>query len=162
MATDNPPQKPKPLLDKDGNPVVNQFGSIVSAPLTDEQKADIEKLLVSGKPKRAIMAELGVSKARLNTYLETRGVSDRIAMLSYTTVVAERTETLMTLVVDLVNVMERMETRLSELQTQSKMIYKACMRQKIGREKAEKEARSQKAEIRKLKDYIHQRTGKKW
>lgn len=158
----NSRNKPNLLLDKNGNPVVNQFGHAVSARLTDEQKADIDRLKASGKTDKAIKAELGITQARLKTHLNAKGVAERTALLAMTTTLTQNAERQNALMSDLLDVVAKMESRLSAVQTEVKALQLSCNRMKIGREKAEKERRSQRKELKRLKDILHKRTGQQY
>jgi hypothetical protein len=162
METKNPPpKKPKPLLDKDGNPVVNKFGHITTAPLTKEEKQAIDELAAKGTTRKAICEQVGVSYTRLKNYLEEPARAQAIALMAYTQTVAQDSKETKELIARLLDIIMQMESRVSDIQTELRQVKKAAQRQKLGRAQAEKESRSQRQQINELKRYIHKRTGRK-
>lgn len=156
-----PPQKPKPLIGKDGQPVINQYGHVVSAQLTDEDKAAIDKLVRQGYSKKAICKELAVSERRLLTYLKEPKVAQAIALTYLVEEQANTSKTILELITAQTEIIAKMERRLSDLQTEVQLVKKAAARITIGREKAERTARSQRQELTRLRKLIWKRTGKK-
>jgi len=163
MNKDTPPQKPerKYLTDADGNTVVSKYGHAITAKLTDEDKANIDKLKANGTSNRAICKELAITDSRLVTYLRERETAERIMAMTMTTELPGKLTNINALLVDLVNVVAKMEVRMSDVQTELKETKKLAYRQKQGRAKAERELRSQRTELRRVRDALWKVTGKR-
>lgn len=155
-----PPRKPKPLLDKDGNPVISQYGHVISARLTDEDKKAINELVAKGYTKTAICDELGVSERRLNTYLKEPKHAEAIALTYLVQEQARKTDALLELLKTQTEIIAKLESRVSHIQTEVLQTKKAAARNRIGREKAERNSRAQRQELTRLKQQIWKRTGK--
>ncbi|OJY60944.1 MAG: hypothetical protein BGP16_00965 [Sphingobium sp. 66-54] len=154
-------KKPAPLLDKNGKPVINQYGHVVSARITPEQEPVIDKMFAEGKSKRAICDELNITDRRLNTYLEEKNKPEKLAALSLTTYVATQLPVLIETVGELLTAFKELETRVCQLQTEVKMVRQAQRRNQIGREKLEREKRTTKKQLSDLRRRYWQRTGQK-
>lgn len=161
MPKTPPQQKPKPLLDKNGKPIINQYGHVVSARLTDEEKLAINHLVAKGYSNLAVCAELNISERRLVTYLKEPKVAAAIATTNAIREQAHKLNSLIELLTEQTRIIARMEKRLSDVQTELQQTKKAAARSRIGREKAERTSRSQRQELTKLKQQLWKRTGLK-
>ncbi|MEV4934132.1 hypothetical protein [Sphingobium sp. LSP13-1-1.1] len=160
MPQTPPPKKPKLLLDDKGNVILNKFGHPVTAELTEEDKANINELASKGYTKRAIASELGVSLVRLTNYLKEPAVANAIALMAYTVEVAAHNQKMEEAINVLVDIVAKLESRVSDLQTEVRQTKKAAARSRIGREKAERTSRSQRQELTKLRNQLWKRTGR--
>ena len=161
MSKNKPPQKPKPMLDKNGNPIVNQFGFVVSARLTKEDEDQITELAAKGYTRKAICDELGLSDRRVSHFLNKPKTAEAIALMAYTVTIAEHNRKVEELLSGFTDALARMEKRLTDVQSELKMIKAACGRNKIGRETLEREKRSQRKELNQLRKNYWKRTGRK-
>lgn len=159
MAENKPPQKPKPMLDKNGNPKINQWGKVVSARLTEEEKEQITALVAKGYTKRAICEELNITDRRLSHFLNEPKVAEAIALQAYTVEVAAHNKRVEELLTGLTDLITHMEKRLTVVQEELRQVKVACRRNQIGREKLEREKRSQRKALNDLKKKYWKRTG---
>jgi hypothetical protein len=156
------PRKPKPLLDKEGNPVINQFGHVVSARLTSEDKAAIDELVAKGTSRNEICKTLNIADRRLKTYLNDTKSVERIERLQYVSMIAEHVAATESYMEQMLALVFKLEHRVTELTAQVKQTKVATRRTNIGREKAEKDRRSQRQELIRLKNQMWKRTGKRY
>jgi len=146
---------------KDGMIVVNRFGHITAANLTDDDKALIDKLVAEGKPKTHIVTEVRTTIKRLNEYLEKKGTSDRIATYQIMNVVGPQLQALTETNAALLDIIKKMESRLSQVQTELRNVEAKTARLQIGRQRVERQRRSQRQEINSLRQQYWKRTGQK-
>ena len=151
----------KALRNKDGMIVVNRFGHITAANLTDDDKALIDKLVAEGKPKTHIVTEVRTTIKRLNEYLEKKGTSDRIATYQIMNVVGPQLQALTETNAALLDIIKKMESRLSQVQTELRNVEAKTARLQIGRQRVERQRRSQRQEINSLRQQYWKRTGQK-
>ena len=149
------------LRNKDGMIVVNRFGHITAAHLTDDDKALIDKLVAEGKPKTEIVTRARTTIKRLNEYLDKKGTSERIATYQMMNVIAPQLQALTETNAALLDIVKKMESRLSQTQSELKQLQQHTRRLQIGRSKAEKQRRSQREEINSLRRQFWKRTGQK-
>ena len=149
------------MLDKNGNPVINQFGHVVSARLTKEDEQAINTLAAKGYSRKAICAELNLSERRVITHLNKPKVAEAIALEYLVEIQNEKIDALTHLVASLVAINVKMESRISNMQTELQRTKHLAMRNRIGREKSERQSRSQRQELTRLKDQLWKRTGKR-
>jgi predicted transcriptional regulator len=156
-----PPKKPKLLYDKEGNVILNKFGHPVTAELTSEDKENINKLASKGYSKRAIADELGVSLTRLTNYLKEPAIANAIALMAYVEETAAHNKKMEAAMMDMLSIITKLESRVSNIQTELQQTKKAAARNRIGREKAERTSRSQRQQLTQLKKQLWKRTGLK-
>lgn len=161
MSNAKPPEELayEPLRDKDGNVKVNQFGHIVSARLTVEQEARIDELVAEGLTHTAIAKAIRSTTTRVQTYLHKPKVAERIALLFQIKVQAQALEAMQNKLLGMTALLQKMESRMSEIQTTMQRVSMNTRRQKIGRATAEKAARSQRHEVTKLKRALWSKSG---
>lgn len=149
----------KPVLDKDGNPIFNQFGHAITPQLTDNEIRYVEEQLSRGRPIQSIANELETPRSRILQVRDNKDAHDRMMEYQKSILIPQQIDALTDFVLRQSEQVDELLSLMGKLMSDQKRIRKALYLKQIGEARLRIDNRNLKNERDELRKMLHKKTG---
>ncbi|KTE19892.1 MULTISPECIES: hypothetical protein [unclassified Sphingopyxis] len=147
------------VLDKEGNPVINQFGHAITPELTKNEITYVEQELAKGRSVRGLAIELETTETRIKQIRDNKDSHTRMMDYQKSVLIPAKLDTLIEFVLKQSEQIDELSKSLSKLVTEQGRVRKALYLKQIGEAKLRTDNRNLKNERDELRKLLHKKTG---